>query len=181
MEGIALGCLTAIIASRVRFSRTVLAILGIGGTAIVALSLIFSWQLYSDWLGRTGLSFTILGVGTCMFIAATSQMQWEAPLILRPLLKMGQYSYEIYLTHMFVVFGLFGLFLELGKQMRLVPALFVATILVAAVLGAAVAHLYSEPMNQSLRNRWQSTREQATADPHEDGAALISFPLPRGR
>ena len=181
MEGIALGCLTAIIASRLHFSRAALAILGIGGTAIVTLSLIFSWQLYSNWLGQTGLNFTVLGVGTCMFIAATAQTQWKTPLLFKPLMKMGQYSYEIYLTHMFVVFGLFGLFLELGKQMRLVPALFVATILVAAVLGAAVAHLYSEPMNKYLRNRWQSTREQATADPHEDGAALISFPLPRGR
>lgn len=153
MEGIALGCLTAIAISRIRFSRSVLRILGSVGTAIVSLSLAFSVQAHNGWLGRTGLDFTILGLGTCMFIAATTQTQWKSPRILRPLLKIGQYSYEVYLTHMFVVFGLFGLFLDLGKPMRLVPVLFVLTIVIAGVLGAVVARLYSEPMNRCLRRR----------------------------
>jgi hypothetical protein len=48
MEGIALGCLTALIVSRTRFSRTALWIMGIGGALIVALSLIFSWQTRHD-------------------------------------------------------------------------------------------------------------------------------------
>ena len=52
---------------------------------------------------------------------------------------------------MFVVFGFFDLFLEAGKRMSLVPLLFVATILVAGFLGAAVSGLYSEPMNRFLR------------------------------
>lgn len=160
MEGIALGCLTALVVSRTRFSRPVLWILGGGGATIVTLSLIFSWQSSKDWLGRTGLHMTILGIGTCMFIAATAQAQWKAPRLLGPLLKIGQYSYEIYLTHMFVVFALFGLFLDAGKQMRLVPVLFVATILLAGVLGALVAHLYSEPMNRCLRNYSASQREK---------------------
>jgi peptidoglycan/LPS O-acetylase OafA/YrhL len=151
MEGIALGCLTAVITSRMRFSRSLLWLLATIGTTTVALSLIFSLQGYAGWLGRTGLNFTVLGLATAMFIAAASQMQWESPRFFRPLLKIGQYSYEIYLTHMFVVFGLFGLFLRLGKPMRLVPVLFAVTILVAGFLGAAVAHLYSEPINRYLR------------------------------
>src|ERR1700680_4338876 len=73
MEGIALGCLTAIIVSRVHFSRSALRVLSIGGTTIVALSLVFSLQGYSSWLGRTGLNFTVLGLGTCMFIASAAQ------------------------------------------------------------------------------------------------------------
>jgi peptidoglycan/LPS O-acetylase OafA/YrhL len=152
MEGIALGCLTALIVSRTRFSRPVLWILGGGGAAIVTLSLIFSWQVQRDWIGRAGLHMTVLGIGTCMFIAATAQVQWEAPRILRLLLKIGQYSYEIYLTHVFVVFGFFGLFLDAGRPMRLVPVLFVATVLISGLLGAAVSRLYSEPMNRLLRN-----------------------------
>ena len=130
MEGIALGCLTALMVSRVRFSRTAIWVLGGVGAAIVTCSLIFSWQAYVGWLGRTGLNMTILGVGTCMFIAATAQTRWRSPRWLAPLLRIGQYSYEVYLTHMFVVFAFFGLFLEAGKPMRLVPVLFVAIILV---------------------------------------------------
>lgn len=160
MEGIALGCLTALIVSRKSFSRPALWVLGISGATIVAASLLFSWQAYRGWLGRTGLNFTVLGIGTCMFIAATTQTQWRSPRILTPLLKIGQYSYEVYLTHMFVVFSLFGLFLDRGKPMRLVPVLFIVTILVAGVLGAVVAHLYSEPMNRYLRERTRNIQDQ---------------------
>ncbi|HTB92958.1 MAG TPA: acyltransferase [Candidatus Sulfotelmatobacter sp.] len=152
MEGIALGCLTALIVSRTSFSRPVLWALGTGGATVVLFSLVFSWQAYRGWPGRTGLNMTILGIGTCMFIAATAQTQWRSPRVLTPLLRIGQYSYEVYLTHMFVVFGLFGLFLDIGRPMRLVPALFILTILTAGVLGALIASFYSEPMNRFLRN-----------------------------
>ncbi len=158
MEGIALGCLTALIVSRNRWPRIALWIVGGVGTAVVSASLIFSWQAYRGWLGRTGLNMTILGIGTCMFIAATTQTQWKRPRWLAPLLGIGKYSYEIYLTHMFVVFGCFGLFLDAGAGMRLVPALFVATILVSGWLGAGVARFYSEPMNRFLRHRSGSHR-----------------------
>ena len=156
MEGIALGCMTALIVSRVRFSPAALWVLGGGGAAIVTGSLIFSWQAYVGWPGRTGLNMTVLGVGTCMFIAATAQAQWRSPRWLAPLLGIGQYSYEVYLTHMFVVFALFALFLDAGHRMVLVPVLFVATILISGLMGAAVARLYSEPMNRFLRRNWRT-------------------------
>lgn len=157
MEGIALGCFTALVVARKRFSRPVLHVLGIGGATIVAASLILSWQAYRDWLGRTGLNFTVLGVGTCMFIAANAQTQWRSPRVLSPLLRIGQYSYEVYLTHMFVVFSFFGFFLDAGKPMRLVPVLFVATVLISGLLGAAFARFYSEPMNRLIRSKARST------------------------
>lgn len=160
MEAIALGCITAMMVSRTSFSRSVLWVLGAGGSAILVISLVFSLQGYQGWLGRTGLNMTILGLGTCMFIAASTQTQWKSPRILMPLLKIGRYSYEVYLTHMFVVFGLFGVFLDLEKPMRLVPLLFTVTILLSGVVGAAVARLYSEPMNRYLRQRSRSTQGQ---------------------
>lgn len=172
MEGIALGCLTAMFVSRIRFSRSALLALSMSGTTVVVLSLIFSWQAYRGWLGKTGLNFTLLGLGTAMFIAATSQMQWKSPRFLTPLLRIGQYSYEVYLTHMFVVFALFTLFLDLGKPMRLVPVLFTVAILFAGFLGAAVAHVYSEPMNRYLRRRWQSTRGGTL--PHLEAPVTVS-------
>jgi peptidoglycan/LPS O-acetylase OafA/YrhL len=81
---------------------------------------------------------------------------------------MGRYSYEIYLTHMFVVFTFFDLFLHAGKPMRGVPILFVSAILVAALLGAGVANLYSEPANRFLRSR--------TSNPVGSGASVAIAP-----
>jgi peptidoglycan/LPS O-acetylase OafA/YrhL len=154
MEGIALGCLTALFVIRIQLSRAAVRVLGLLGAAVVSCSLVFSWQGYTNWLGRTGSNMTVLGIGTALFIAATTQMQWRSPRFLKPLLHIGQYSYEVYLTHMFVVWAFFALFLRAGSSMRLVPALFVVTVLVAGVLGFLVARFYSEPLNRRLRNRF---------------------------
>jgi peptidoglycan/LPS O-acetylase OafA/YrhL len=52
MEGIALGCLTALMISRIRFSRPAIWALGGGGAAIVACSLVFSWQALRGLAGQ---------------------------------------------------------------------------------------------------------------------------------
>lgn len=173
MEGIALGCLTALIVVRQRFSARAVSILGMGGSSIVAASLLFSWQAYRGWLGSTGLNFTLVGVGTCMFIAATTKSNWRSPRVLAPLLRIGRYSYEIYLTHMFVVFTLFGLFVRVGKPMRLVPFLFVSVLLISGLLGAVVANLYSDPMNRFLRGKPAS----AERDSRSTTCAAVDRPV----
>src|SRR6266851_906056 len=154
MDAIALGCLTAIFIARPRLSRNVLRTLAVLGTALLVFSLGFSIRAYTWGLGRNGLNMTILAVGTCMVIAAAAQTKWRSPLVLSPLLKLGQRSYEVYLTHMFVVFGFFYLFVVAGKPMKAVPALFIAVILISGLLGELVARFYSDPMNRWLRKRW---------------------------
>jgi peptidoglycan/LPS O-acetylase OafA/YrhL len=124
------------------------------GTALLVFSLGFSIRAYIWGFGRNGLNMTILAFGACMLIAATAQTQWRAPRIFKPILKLGQRSYEVYLTHVFMILGLFNLFLAANKPMKAVPALFIGTILVAGVLGELVARGYSEPMNRWLRKRW---------------------------
>lgn len=156
MEAIALGCLTALVVAQTRFSRPLLRILGGVGAAVVISSLVFSWQAYAGWLGRTGLNMTILELGTCLFIAASAQTQWRSPGILTPLLRLGEYSYEVYLTHMFVVFAFFGLFVRIGKPMALVSVLFIVVILIAGGLGRLAATAYSERLNRFLRTRYGS-------------------------
>jgi peptidoglycan/LPS O-acetylase OafA/YrhL len=86
-----------------------------------------------------------------MVMVAASETQWQSPSFLTPLLKLGQGSYEVYLTHMFVVFALFGFFLDFGKPLWGVPVLFVTVIVAAGLLGDIVARFYSEPMNRFLR------------------------------
>jgi peptidoglycan/LPS O-acetylase OafA/YrhL len=78
----------------------------------------------------------------------------DAPRIFKPLLGLGQHSYEIYLTHGFIVLSLFNLFVAAGKPMMAVPILFAVVIVLAALLGMLVARGYSEPVNRWLRNRW---------------------------
>jgi peptidoglycan/LPS O-acetylase OafA/YrhL len=154
MDAIALGCLTALIASRYRLSRAVLWTLGSVGAAFLIFNLGFSIRANAWGLGRNGLDMTMLGVGTCMLITAAAQTHWQSPKLLAPLLILGQRSYEVYLTHLFVALSLFRLFVDANKPMRAVPLLFAVCILFAGVLGTLVARGYSEPLNRWLRNRW---------------------------
>jgi peptidoglycan/LPS O-acetylase OafA/YrhL len=153
MDAIALGCLTALIASRTRLSPAALRILAAGGIAILTFVLGFSNRIYSTIIGRSGLEMTILALGTCMVMVAATQTQWKSPRILGPLLSLGRNSYEVYLLHMFVVFAFFNLFVSMGKPMAAVPILFVAVTVLSGVFGAVAARLYSEPLNRLLRKR----------------------------
>jgi peptidoglycan/LPS O-acetylase OafA/YrhL len=154
MDAIALGCLTAITLSRMRIARPALWLLGAGGAAMLIFILGFSIQAEASFLGRSGLDMTLLAVGTCLIIAATAQSRWRSPRIGVPLATLGQRSYEVYLTHMFVVFALFRLFLAAGKPQGGVPVLFISVVLVAAMLGECVARGFSEPANRMLRRRF---------------------------
>jgi peptidoglycan/LPS O-acetylase OafA/YrhL len=153
MEGIALGCLTALLAARRTFTRTTLRALAAAGIAGVFFMLAIA-RLGFRWLYHTGLDMTLLGLATCAIIIAAAQTEWRSPRLLAPLRLIGQRSYEVYLTHMFVVFAFFDFFLSRGKPMRAVPVLFIVTILISGVLGELVARGYSDPMNRLLRNRF---------------------------
>ena len=155
MDAIALGCLTALLLAKRPLAAPVLRVAGFAGATLMILVLCFTLcSLHGGGLDRTGLDMTVLAVGTCMVIAAAAESQWRSPLIFAPLRLLGQRSYEVYLTHMFVVFGLFSIFLGTGKPLRGVPILFVAVIAASGVVGELVARYYSEPMNRWLRERF---------------------------
>jgi len=153
MDAIALGVLTALLVARLRFSRATLRVFAASGIALLLLILGFSSVQLMWPLGRAGLDETILAIGTCLIIIAAAHTQWRSPRAFVPALLLGQRSYEVYLTHMFVVFAFFNWFVRLGKPMPLVPVLFVVSIVVASLLGDLVARLYSEPMNRLLRKK----------------------------
>ena len=154
MDAIALGCLTAIAISRTTIPRSTIWVFSSVGTALVLFSLGFSNQAEAWGLSRGGLDMTVLAIGSCMVIAAAAQTQWSSPRVLAPLIKLGQRSYEVYLTHMFVVFGLFAFFNVAGRPLSAIPVLFIAVIVASGLLGELVARFYSEPMNRLLRHRF---------------------------
>jgi peptidoglycan/LPS O-acetylase OafA/YrhL len=154
MDAIAMGCLTALLLAHVHLSRKRLWICGIAGAILVGFILGFSRTAYAWGLEGVGLDMTILAVGTCLLIAVSAETQWRGPRIFVPILWLGRRSYEIYLTHMFLVIAIFGVFVGLGKPLMLVPALFVTVIVLSGLLGEAVARFYSEPLNRILRNKF---------------------------
>jgi peptidoglycan/LPS O-acetylase OafA/YrhL len=154
MDAIALGCLTAIAISRTTIARRVIWVVGGLGTALVLFILGFSNQVEAWGLDQRGLDMTILAIGSCMVIAAAAQARWKSPRVILPLIILGRRSYEVYLTHMFVVFALYGLYKTANLSLGAVPVLFVSVILISGLLGELVARFYSEPMNRLIRRRF---------------------------
>jgi peptidoglycan/LPS O-acetylase OafA/YrhL len=168
MDAIAMGCLTAMLLAGRKVSRRMVWVCGSVGAALLVFCFGFSLEAYKIGLGKTGLLMTVVGVGACLVIAAAAMSGWRAPRVLAPVLQMGQRSYEIYLTHMFVVIGAFFLFDAGGKPLRAVWWVFAAVIVVATLLGWVVSVGFSEPMN-----RWLRRGERARFAP-EAGSSLRS-------
>jgi peptidoglycan/LPS O-acetylase OafA/YrhL len=160
MDAIALGCLAALLVSRVGFSRIALRASAVAGAALVVSILVGLRLTYVPLIAKSGLDMTVIALGTCLIMIAAAQTHWKGPLLLAPLLRLGQCSYEVYLTHMFVVFALFAIFLKCGNPLWAVPLLFFATVVVAAGVGDIVARFFSEPLNRMLREHWSDGRRQ---------------------
>jgi peptidoglycan/LPS O-acetylase OafA/YrhL len=151
-DAIAMGCLTAIALRGRTPSRALLRWMAITGGALLVFCL--GCSSIAEPLLPSGLYMSVIGAGACLLIAVSAETGWRSPRVLTPLLRMGRRSYEIYLTHMFVVIGLAQAFLVIGRPMWAVPLFFGGVLLISTLLGELVARFYSEPMNRGLRARW---------------------------
>ncbi|NCT85846.1 acyltransferase [Stenotrophomonas acidaminiphila] len=66
----------------------------------------------------------------------------------------GRLSYEIYLTHMFVVFGLVALYRHGGSDIRSEFWWYLPLLGLCWALGALLARFYSTPCDRAVRRRW---------------------------
>ena len=170
-DAIALGCLTALLLERVRLTRRQVTLCFVGGGLLCGFFLCFSITAYRWGLDRTGLGMTLLAVGACLLIAGFAETRGSAPAALQPLLRLGRHSYEVYLTHEFVVLGCFAVFERLGEPARAVWPMFAVAIVLAGLLGEFVARGYSEPMNTLLRRFLNGSAATAGAIKQEGAAA----------
>ncbi len=149
MDAIALGCLAAMAAHYVAVQRAW--IMEVSGAAMMILVLgarpAVRWlQLY-----RSGLDVTLLALGTSLVLIAIAKRSRSGGRRTATLRWFGRNSYEVYLTHMFVVTWGVQLFVAKGWSIAAAPASYVAMLALAGLLGAAVARWFSEPLNRKLR------------------------------
>ena len=73
---------------------------------------------------------------------------------------MGRLSYEIYLTHMFVVFAAVAVYRDFEADPWFGFLWYAPVVVLCWVLGAALAHGWSIPCDRALRRRWLAARPQ---------------------
>ena len=154
MSDIALGCLAALLTHRLwsrRASlRRFLLPIQILGAAIVFLIALWPphWPVLR-FLGKSGLDDTTLSLATGLVMLASVLSNRPGRLWTAPLRWFGRHSYEVYLTHEFLVIA--GTELYLKYHRGPVALWVIGILLLTAPLGAIVAHVLSEPLNRKLR------------------------------
>ncbi|MGB6744761.1 MAG: acyltransferase [Terracidiphilus sp.] len=155
MSGIALGCLTALLTDHLqptnplRMYGRALLIIQVAGSLLMLLIIIRPHWLWVEFLGRSGTDDTVLSLGTCMVMLTTVFRGRIGSVWSSPIRWFGRHSYEVYLTHEFVVVWMTTIYAKVRQGS---PLLWIAAELaLAAPLGALVARWFSEPMNRLLR------------------------------
>lgn len=139
--------------ARVPWQRGALAAVGLGAVGMV----MFSGALLWHTLGEGYLLVLILGA-VCLVLASPEGGQaWRG---FGWLAAMGRTSYEIYLTHMFVVFALVGLARFSATTGAWGWIWYPPAVLLSWGLGWLVARGFSEPANRRLRD-WFRARQTA--------------------
>ena len=152
MAAIATGVIAALIAHRfgsisVRMRR-VLCVLGIIG---ISCNLLFG-SLFWKYIGNGLMLVLTLSAG--VLLIALHRETSSAPRGTQWLASMGRLSYEIYLTHMFIVFGVVAMYSRVGADPWFGFLWYAPVVGLCWLLGAAVAHGWSIPCDRALRLRW---------------------------
>jgi peptidoglycan/LPS O-acetylase OafA/YrhL len=165
MDGIAFGCLAALVTARMRLSQRTLRIAFALGAVIACLVLVTTNEDSPTGLARYGLDITLLETWVAMMLLALGRGVGNATLSIGTswIRTIGRSSYEIYLVHMLVVLGLMTLVKRLNPTLAMIPSWYLAMLSLSVLLGLALSKYFSEPVNHRLRTDVGAQRD-ATSD-----------------
>lgn len=156
MGEIALGCLAASLSARRAPGKPAAFALLVTGAAMMLLVFYFRSAVSALGLYRSGLYVTVLSLGTAAVLAAVTAVPSFSRLTDRaffaPLRLLGENSYEVYLSHLFVVLPATQVWKRVGRP-SLIPLFYLVVIASSALLGVLLAKGYSKPLNAWLRTR----------------------------
>lgn len=160
LDAIALGCMTAILIKKTTLSKWVNWTFLILGWSLVVLIFVFRGFVYKTGIVDLGLNITMLSLGISLILfwmhenhSSGNEKDYK---VFRWLRHMGVYSYEIYLTHMFVVIFGVQVFKDLSLDVIWLIPYSLLLIVISYVLGKTIFHKFSEPINIWLRNKWST-------------------------
>jgi peptidoglycan/LPS O-acetylase OafA/YrhL len=183
MSDIAMGCIAAVITERtarsgLRLSERFLLAMQVMGWSILALILVWPRWHVMLVLGKSGTDDTLLALGTSLVMVAVALRGVKSAAWTAPLRWLGRHSYELYLSHEFVVMAGAAFFGSLyptphGVQLNSTPhgtiAMFVlAIVALTAPLGWALGRFFAEPLNARLRGNEPERRLLGAPDLDRD-------------
>jgi peptidoglycan/LPS O-acetylase OafA/YrhL len=155
MDGMAFGCLAALVTARVTLSQRLLRMSLITGAIIASLVVVFcNEDDYHSGLARTGLNFTALEIGVALMLVPLGKGVGNRTMSLGTswLRALGRWSYEIYLFHMLPLIGIMNWFRRDERSSAVIVGTYVVMLLASVALGFLVSRFFSEPLNRRLRD-----------------------------
>lgn len=153
MDGIALGCLTAVVGARMHWNKAVLRMALVAGAAVGCYVIAACNEDSHVGLARYGLNVTLLEAAVAMMLLAFGNGVGNRALSAGTgwLRRIGRSSYEIYLLHMIVVLALMDFINRLRPARWTIPLWYGAMLVGSVSAGQLLARRYSEPLNRWLR------------------------------
>jgi peptidoglycan/LPS O-acetylase OafA/YrhL len=154
MDGMAFGCLAALVSARVSLSERVLRMSLVAGAVIALLVLVFcNEDAYHVGIARYGLNVTLLEVGVALMLVPLGKGIGNRTLSFGTswLRALGRWSYEIYLFHMLPLLGLIVWFKQSERSGAAIIAMYVVMLAASIALGFLISRYFSEPLNRRLR------------------------------
>jgi peptidoglycan/LPS O-acetylase OafA/YrhL len=171
MAAIAAGVLGAMLVAALPVPRRWLATaLGVTG-GLGVLVVLFAEDLLWPTLGE-GTVLLLVASTVCIAVASCWQRSdagQRAPGGLGWLQSFGRLSYEVYLTHMFVVVAVVRLWRARGADLRYPFAWYGVAMLAVWVLGWAVARFLSAPCERAIKRRFHVV-STTSASPSQEAA-----------
>jgi len=162
LDSLAIGCMAAIVAVRMKLPRWLNIVLPLVGLTLMTLVLVYRGLIFKWGIAGLGLNVSMLSVGTGMVVLWMHRRQAEGREKERwfnvGLKNMGTYSYEIYLTHMFVVLIAAKIYAHYSPGSRWLVAYIPVTVILCYLLGKAAFLYFSEPLNLWLRKGYASKK-----------------------
>lgn len=151
MSAIALGVCAALLARAAQPSRVFARCVWALGVIALLAAMIFGGEL---WRRLHHGSLLFLALGAALVVLGSAWTQLATPRGLRWLARMGQLSYELYLTHMFVVLGVLAAYRHLlGSQPYWTVLAYPPALAGCVLLASWVERRYSKPCERALRAR----------------------------
>lgn len=168
LDAISLGCIAAIVAKRIKINKPVLISMAVVGWTLFIFVMVFRKWVSIMGLSKIGLNVTLLAIGTALVLIWMQKRyiygQQMASKYTGVLRFLGRNSYEVYLTHMFVVFLFVRGYQALNLSGEWAWMLYVLVVIISGILGDIVARYFSNPINIALRERFKRLMSTKTKE-----------------
>ncbi|CZI43403.1 TPA: acyltransferase [Legionella pneumophila] len=159
MDGIAIGCLAALISYHFKLNKIKFLCILLTGLFLFIFILIFRKQAFEMGLSTIGLNVTLIEIGTGLLLISMQEWYVKGKRVgsiwTAPLRWLGRNSYEVYLTHPFLVIVISKTLMHFQPTKLVIGVSYLMTLALSGILGQYIARYFSEPMNQLLREKTQ--------------------------